>query len=232
MPLGCWESTTGHGARGTGTARYCVILSVARSSICCQTAAQRALRNGFELILEQRLSAGIEPVCMPKLLRRPRRTLCKLPTAGTFFTTSARHLSAHSCHIIVCWWRPRKPRQANQRPLSPRWFSLLMWPSRTLETRKDSSTIVNFVSQAIKPSWSKSRKASLSAKLLIAAASAYARFVAGSVLVDFPSENLSAADLPSINTANIWNSVGTRDVTMPPNSGTNFVQEALPANAL
>ncbi len=123
---------------------------------------------------------------------------------------------------------------STSKPEAPitRWFFLLMWPSRTLETRKDSSTIVNFVSQAIKPSWSRSRKASLSVKLLIAAASAYARFVAGSVLVDFPSESLSAADLPSINTANIWNSVGTRDVTMPPNSGTNFVQEALPANAL
>src|SRR5664280_1063748 len=232
MHLGCWESTTGHGVRGIGTARFSVTWSAARLLICCQTAALRALRKGFELTLEQRLSAGIEPACMPKLRRRPCRTPCKLPTAGTFFTTSARHLLVLLCHIIVCWWKPHEPRQASRMPLPPRLFPYLMWSSRTLATRENCSTIVNAVSQSIKPSWSRYRKVSPSAKLLIAAVSAYALFVAGSELVDFPSESLSAANLPSINTANIWSSVGTRDVTMPPNSGTNFVHEVLPANAL
>ena len=74
---------TGHGVRGTGTAPFFVTLSGVKSSICCRIAAPRVLRNGFVLILEQRLSAGTEPVCMPRPLRQRHHTLCRLPTVAS-----------------------------------------------------------------------------------------------------------------------------------------------------
>ncbi len=53
----------------------------------CLTAARRAQNSGYAIIQEPKLSVVIEPVCMPKQRRRPRRRRCKLLTVGIFFTT-------------------------------------------------------------------------------------------------------------------------------------------------
>jgi hypothetical protein len=57
-------------ARGIDTARFSATWNVVRSSICCRTAVRKALRNGFVLTLERRLSAAIAPAYMPK--RKPQ----------------------------------------------------------------------------------------------------------------------------------------------------------------
>jgi len=80
-------------------------------------------------------------------------------------------LPHHRLLAEVSW-----PRQARQRRLPLRRFWLLPWPSRYLDTVKSSSIIVNVASKAIKQLWSKSRKASPSAKLPRGAAWAYGRF--------------------------------------------------------
>jgi hypothetical protein len=84
---GTGHRRVGHGAGEVAAARFSVAWDVARSSICCRTAAPGASCNGYRLIQEPRSSAGIGPVCMPRRRRKPRRTRFRWLIYGAFFKT-------------------------------------------------------------------------------------------------------------------------------------------------
>ena len=60
----------------------------------------------------------------------------------------------------------------------------------------------------------------------------YEQFAVGSVRRYFQSEGPQSEDPRSIDIASILSNAGTKDVTMPLNSGMNYVHEVLPANRL